>query len=106
MRITLFDWERSRSLVQGLFAQLPYECRVETYSNPVAKAQFQVAHTLPVGITPNSVAGTTMGDGYCYYEEADKAMWTANGPNSAGYVFLRCSKASAKCEVRVKSYDR
>src|SRR6185503_4813823 len=105
MRVTFFDWEKAKSLLQRLLGQLAYESVTAIDSPAAAGTAFSVPHTLPTGITPNSIAGTVMSGGFIYYYECDRQLWTPNTSTQQGVVMVRCSIAQAPCEIRIRAYD-
>lgn len=106
MRVVLASaWETARRVLQSALGWTPYHSKTEVYANAVAKQAFRVTHSLPFGIAPTSAWGTAMADGYVYYTEADRTLWTPNTPAQEGEVWVRCSVAKAKCEVHVAAFD-
>lgn len=105
MKISFFDWDSARSLLQRWFGYFQPTSMVITYSPIAAGTAFFVQHNLPTGVQPNSVYGTVMSGGFIYYYEADKQQWTSNDGNTPGHVFVRCSVAKAKCEIHISSFD-
>jgi hypothetical protein len=105
MKVTFFTWENARRTLQELFGRVAMSSRTEVFAPSTANTAFRVPHALPLGIAPNSVSGTPMAAGYIYYTEADRNLWSANQNDGDGAVYVRCSVASAKCEIRVSAYD-